>query len=285
MTDENKDANSEQMAHTMANKNEEPAKNVANWLQNVHHGTLSTLSTKKGIEEYPIGSIVPYALTSDGKPFILVADIAAHTRNMNANPKSALFISDPNGSGDPQAHWRACLIGDMKRVVVDSDMKQLSNGDNTHFSIVSEDEEERLLARYLERVPPAETYLKTHNFSFYVMDEIKYVRYIAGFGRICWIHGADLTNEMRGADLLDVKTGAIEHMNEDHEDSMIDICRGFHDIQASKVEMVELDAGGIMMKTQEPDRYVYCSYPNRIVADDMRTVMVQMTKAARKKFN
>ena len=59
MTDENKDANSEQMAHTMANKNEEPAKNVANWLQNVHHGTLSTLSTKKGIEQYPIGSIVP----------------------------------------------------------------------------------------------------------------------------------------------------------------------------------------------------------------------------------
>lgn len=282
---QNKDeSTSEAMASKMANQKENPARNVANWLQEVHHGTLSTLSTKKGIEDFPIGSIVPFALDASGKPFILVADIAAHTRNMNANSRSALFISDPHGSGDPQAHWRACLIGHMKRVVCDTDAEQLANNDASKMYVVSEDDQERLLARYLERVPPAESYLKTHNFSFYIMDEIKYVRYIAGFGRICWIHGKELIEEMRGDDLLEVKQGAIEHMNEDHEDSMIDICRGFHGLSPSSVKMVELDAGGIMMQAHDPNRYVYCSYSTRIMAADMRSIMVKLTKDARIKI-
>ncbi len=60
--EDDKDKEASKMAHVLANKNEDPAENVAQWLEDVHHGTLSTISTVDGLEGYPHGSIVPFAI-------------------------------------------------------------------------------------------------------------------------------------------------------------------------------------------------------------------------------
>ena len=265
----------------IAARKDSPESNIANWLQTVHHGTLSTLSSKKGIEGFPIGSIVPFALDEFGRPFILVADIAAHTRNINKSNEVCLFLSDPNSTGDPQSHWRISLVGNMRRVVSSSEIDEISPELLEKSIHISDEEESILLARYRERVPQAELYLRTHNFSFYLMNEIHYVRYIAGFGKICWVKGQDLLDKMLGNDVKEVSHGAVQHMNEDHEDSMIQICKAFHHIESEKAEMVSIDSGGTVIKSIHPERYVYNSFPHRISADELRTSIVDLAKKAR----
>ena len=45
------------------------------------------------------------------------------------------------------------------------------------------------------RVPAVDRYDETHGFAFWRMSEIDKVRYIAGFGKICWIDGAQLLTQ------------------------------------------------------------------------------------------
>ena len=97
------------------------------------------------------------------------------------NQKSSLFISHPNPEGDPQSYWRACLVGKFKEVVVANDA---GNHSDDVVEVTVEDQE-AMLTRYKAQVPNADAYLKTHNFSFWLMDEIISIRYIAGFGKIC----------------------------------------------------------------------------------------------------
>ena len=57
-------------AELNSRKNEDPAKNVLQWMIDVGHGVLSTLSIKAEINEFPLSSVVPFAIDYDGKPYI-----------------------------------------------------------------------------------------------------------------------------------------------------------------------------------------------------------------------
>ena len=273
--------NSENHAHNLAHKNEDPASNVAQWLEDVHQGTLSTISTVTGLEGYPHGSIVPFAISKDGCPYILVAEIAAHTKNLLGSSKACLFISHPEPSGDPQSHWRASIIGNFSRIVSPSRISDLSPEKLENSIQVSEEEEESMLIRYCQRVPKAESYLKTHNFYFWKMNNIERVRYIAGFGKICWIEGDELLSSISDPEIENVKGESVEHMNEDHEDAMITICEGIHGFKPKSVKMTDLDSGGIMMVSQEPTKSIYTSFNKRIKADDLRVEIIKLVKKAR----
>ena len=115
MSDENDESN--RAAEKNARSHSEPAQDVHQWLEDVHFATLSTISQVEGIEGFPIGSVSPFAVDSDGKPYILIAEIAAHTKNLLASDKMNLFIRNPESQGDPQTSWRASIIGNMKRIV------------------------------------------------------------------------------------------------------------------------------------------------------------------------
>ena len=280
----NDDTGASEMAEKLANKNENPAENVAQWLEDVHQGTLCTLSNVEGIEGFPYGSIVPFAIDRDGCPYILVAEIAAHTKNLLNSSKSCLFISHPEPSGDPQSHWRASIIGDFSRIISPSRINDLSQEELEKSIQISEEEEENMLIRYCQRVPKAESYLKTHNFFFWKMNNIERVRYIAGFGKICWIEGEDFINAVSDSEIENVKEGAVEHMNDDHEDAMIVICEGIHGFKPESVKMTDLDSGGIMMVSEKPHKSVYTSFNKRIKADDLRIEIVNLVKEARSKL-
>jgi len=220
-------------------------------------------------------------LDKDGKPFILVAEIATHTANMIHSNKASLFLSDPEAKGDPQSSWRISIIGQMKRVIPERKMGKFTSEVSDASLQVSDEEEKILLARYIERVPNAKSYLMTHNFSFWKMDDIKAIRYIAGFGKICWIDGSELTSEMDSSDIAEVEVGTIEHMNDDHEDSMITICQGMHNFTPTGAELLRIDSGGMIIKTSNPDTHIYSSFTNRITAEELRHAVVDVVKRAR----
>ncbi len=200
------------------------------FLRSTRSGILSTFSTK--FPGYPFGSVAPFVLDHSGQPIILISSIAEHTRNILANPKVSLLVFA--GDEDLQASARLTLIGEANMI---------------------DKEDANLRTRYLRYLPQAASYFDTHDFKFYRI-EIAQARYIAGFGKMGWVSGDELSgNELpaetiSGAELIadsqlaSQETAIIEHMNADHTDSLIAYCRHFHGIDATHAKMLGIDRDG-----------------------------------------
>lgn len=76
-------------------------------MRSVRAGALATLDRSAG---FPLVTLTTLALDNDGVPLILVSQLSAHTRNLQANPRFSLLLSG-GGKGDPLAHPRITLIG------------------------------------------------------------------------------------------------------------------------------------------------------------------------------
>ena len=242
---------------------EDPGATVRRHLLRAASGTLCTSSVKSGIEGYPFGSVVPFALTPEGLPILFIARIAAHTHNLQADPRASLFVRQPGLHGDPQTGWRITLIGDWAPVKRD---------DPRH---------PHLHARYTQRVPAAEGYQQTHDFTYWAMTEIKRVRYIGGFGDIHWLEGSAMIRDPQGAGIGSAAQGAIDHMNADHAHNMVEMCQGLYQFTPAQAQMRHLDRDGFLVETQGPDRLLYFPFEEEIDAAGLRHAVVAVLQRAR----
>ncbi len=185
----------------------------------MNHQSVGVLSTHSiDVVGYPFGSIAPYALNYDGKPAILISDIAQHTRNIKHNNKVSLTVFDPSAD-DPQAGSRLTWIGDAEPVdPADSETRD----------------------RYLRYFPSAESYFEAHDFSFYRIG-LKRARFIGGFGQIFWIDPEAMLvkNPFR-----ETEKGIVEHMNRDHQQALFHYCKVFGRAEAEAVTMTGIDSEG-----------------------------------------
>jgi len=279
MTTQNEDKQTQDAALTA--KRGTPAKDVRTWLQKCTHGTLGTLQAQATVQGFPMGSIVPFAVDRQGRPVVLLAGIAAHTKNLTSDNRASLFIHDPDAKGDPQASWRASIIGRFSKLMPHREQQEGSASlDDTE--IVSDAEWDALMARYTERVPQAPGYRKTHGFALWRMSQIETIRYIAGFGKICWIAGADYRRCVQEQAHHKMEARARTHMNEDHVENMKELCRGYFGVDPSNVRMVELDIGGCLLQTHEPEGLHFCSFTT--VVDEpgaYKTEIIQLLHRAR----
>jgi putative heme iron utilization protein len=191
------------------------------FLRTTRTGMLSTLSTK--FPGYPFGSVAPFVLDHNAQPIILISTLAEHTHNIAINRKVSLLVFA--GAEDLQANSRLTLVGEAN--ILDK---------NDH----------ELRARYLRYLPQAASYFEMHDFSFYRI-QIAHARYIAGFGRMGWVDGEQLSNQDLNTEhnqLAAQETGIIEHMNADHQDNLIAYCKYFHGIATSDVTMLGIDCDG-----------------------------------------
>jgi len=237
------------------------AKEALQFLRTTHSGILSTFSAK--FAGYPFGSVAPFVLDQSGQPVILISTIAEHTKNIIANPKVSLLVFA--GDDDLQANARLTLIGEAKLMAKD-------NVD--------------LRARYLRYLPQAASYFDMHDFSFYRI-EIAQVRYIAGFGKMGWVDGETmLTFEAaENSQLALQETSIIEHMNADHEHSLIAYSKHFHNVSATNAEMLGIDSDGFDIKvTDENDKVSRLRFNFEQPVHDAqstRMALVAMSKAAK----
>ena len=199
-------------AEELAQKGD-PAADVLQWLHESHFGVLSTLNIEKSATGFPTGSIVPFALDDLGRPFVFIADIALHTRNLRKDNRASLFIHKQAADGDPQSHWRISLRGRFRALSVADDKYP-------NDISITEDEWERLMARYIARVPKARSYAKMHGFRFWRIEEMQSIRYIKGFGRICTFSGEDYLKLVGEEAYKPMRQGAMSHMNDDHEEQL-----------------------------------------------------------------
>lgn len=224
-------------------------------------GSLATISVEPGLEGFPFGSVVPYALDERGRPLVFVSDLAEHTHNMAADPRVSLMVR-PHAEGDPQSTWRVTLIGTMQK-------------------LEPNDETEHGYARYVAQVPNAPSYRSAHKFDLWRMDVAR-IRFIGGFGKIHWVEAVDYLREPGHAGYAESGCGMVDHMNEDHADAVMDYCKGLRDVQPASATMTGIDAGGFFVRTTEPDGLHYFPFEKEVAADDARMALIGMLKRARK---
>jgi putative heme iron utilization protein len=237
---------------------EDPAADVRRWLLTTPIASMATLSADPETEGFPFGSVVPFALTPEGEPFILTASIAQHTRNLRRDPRASLLVQEPVvAGGDPQAGWRVTLLGRMRPIDADA----------------------ALHARYAERVPDSPAYLETHDFAYWKMDVTR-VRSIAGFGRIGWVEAAAIRRDPLGEGLAEAAPAIIEHMNTDHADALLAMCAAFRDVRPARAEIVAVDRTGFLVRADGAEMHHF-SFGREIRAADAREAFVALTREAR----
>jgi hypothetical protein len=124
------------------------------------YGILSTHSQR--YYGFPFGSVVPYLISPSGRVAIFISDLAEHTKNILADSKVALTISEADHN--PIAQARMTLLA------------------NAEIS----QQQEQLRALYQQQFQDADTILGLGGFQFFELELVA-VRLIAGFGEIGWL--------------------------------------------------------------------------------------------------
>jgi putative heme iron utilization protein len=124
------------------------------------HGVLSTQSQKH--EGYPFGSLLPLCLDSKGNPLVMISHLAQHTRNLQADPRCSLIMTQQEHADVLQWGRLTCL----------ADAEAVSS--------------KAAHERYFRYFPDGRRYNEELNFKLYRLKP-KSFYYIAGFGSARWL--------------------------------------------------------------------------------------------------
>ena len=188
-------------------------------------GILSTISKKHN--NYPFGSFVTYVTAGSRTSYLYLSDLAEHTKNLRHKSKACLTIFKLNPKGDKQNSERLALMGDLVPV------------DQLEF--------ENCRERFHQILPDSKAYAKMHDFNFYKI-QIKNVRWIGGFGKIAWLDASDWEDKLPRWSKSEV--GIIEHMNEDHSDTIVAALKAQHGVDDKTARMVQLTIDGYYLRTK-----------------------------------
>lgn len=161
-------------------------------------GALATLDRNTG---YPFASLVNVATDADGSPLVLISRLAAHTANIDADPRASILLAAA-GRGDPLAHPRLTVLGAMIAVARDAP------------------EAARIERRFLSRHPKSRLYAGFGDFGFYRLDVVS-AHLNGGFARAADLAGPDLLTAIADApELVAIEDSAVAHMNAAHADAV-----------------------------------------------------------------
>lgn len=155
------------------------------------------LATSMKEDGWPYASLVMIACDAGANPLLMISELAEHTQNILAENRVGLLVDATEGRDNPLTGTRLTLMG-----------RAAQTNDETHFK------------RYIARHPDAALYAEFTDFSLYRLD-VERVHMVAGFGAIHWIeqsaYALDLT---RASDLTAAEADIVNHMNNDHADSL-----------------------------------------------------------------
>lgn len=236
---------------------DEFALDARNFVVSNTHGILSTISeSQKG---YPFGSVTPYDINNNGDIFIYISFLAEHYKNLVVDARASLCVIDPFGVLNAQSHARATLVLD--------------------FSPPDETQKAGIMAAYEKRFPNSVSYELAHSFTFMV-GKTKKVRWIGGFGDIGWIESErylSATVDPLSYHAMDI----IQHMNNDHADALVKICKSKcgKDAAMHQVKMVAVNSSGF--KLQVRGETIPIEFASRVNSlDECRKAFVELSRSA-----
>ncbi|CAN8072309.1 unnamed protein product [Agarophyton chilense] len=193
-------------------------------------GTLCTASHKH--EGAPFGSHVDYILDAEGCPIFLLANGAAHTRNLNLDKRCSLFVQPPSNFG--QDGCRVTLVGDINPL--------------------PEEELESSRDSYIHTHSHAADALKYPDlFKFYRMN-LRDVFFVAGYGVLSqWVNVAEFCGAESDPLAYDAPA-IVRNLNENKEEDLRRLCKVFLGDPDPKVcRMTALDRLGFDMRVKDSD--------------------------------
>jgi putative heme iron utilization protein len=226
-------------------------------LRAIRSGALATIDRNTG---HPFASLVTVATDHDGTPLLLMSQLSAHTRNLDADARASILLSQ-GGKGDPLAHPRLTVIG---RAVKQSD----------------EQVRARLRSRFLARHPKAALYADFGDFAFWRL-EIEGGHLNGGFAKAADYQGAVLKTDLAGADaLIASEEDAVAHMNEAHAEALGLYATKLAGEPAGRWRATGLDPEGMDLMAGELTARL--TFPQRITGPgDLRAVLVDLAQQAR----
>lgn len=199
-------------------------------------GTLCTSSVKHG--GVPFGSHVDYVLDSVGRPVMLLAVDAAHSKNLTESNRVSLYAQPQESSG--QGGCRATLVGRLAPLTVSAD-----GGDQA----AEEEEVAELVEAYTERHPHAAKALTyPDRFNFFRMS-VEDVYFVGGFGvTATWVPPEEYSSA--SADPLAFDAPAmVSTTNKRQQKELRSMCRVFLGVtDAETVTMMALDRLGVDLR-------------------------------------
>lgn len=212
---------------------------------------------------FPFGSLVSHAVDAFGRPLLLLSDLAEHSRNLTADPRSSLMAIE-QGAGDPLALARVTVVGRVAEVPA---------------------AERDSVAETYKAAHPGAFYAGFADFRFYRL-EIESVRYVGGFGRMSWV-GADEYGAAEADPLRPYAEQIIEHMNDDHAEAQVLYCRVFGGRpDTAEARMVTVDRYGFAMLASDTPggdaTAVRLPFGKQVdTVNDVRAAMIDLLKRAR----
>ena len=232
------------------------AESARTLVQQASRAMLSTVSDQAGI---PYGSVVEFAPTPQGDIVMLMSQLAEHQHFIAADPRASILIAPEINAPDALAKPRVSLLGRVEKF----------DGD----SAIRDD--------YLQRHPSAEMYLQLGDFHFYQLH-VEHVRYIAGFGKMGWLSAADYRDAE--PDLLwEIAASAIEHMNDDHGNNLIEYVRVLADKPwVERATLTHIDRYGMDISATGQEEHVSVRIPFEPPLSNANELRIRLTKMAQK---
>jgi len=160
-------------------------------------------------KEYPFGTLVTYLLNEKGEPYMLLANNAAHTRNLQNNPKVALYAQNPKSPG--QAGARVTLVGEIQKITSPAELK---------------DCKEFYADRFPEQAAPLEDERFERFFSMYKI-QLKDIYYVSGFGvTTCWVAPLEFS-KAESDPLAAFSQDLVDEWNESRQDDYQSLAQAF----------------------------------------------------------
>ena len=106
---------------------------------------------------------------------------------------------------------------------------------------------EEISRQFIEFFPESSQYSNMHDFNFYSLN-ISQVRWIGGFGKIAWLSSTNW-NPIRPKWLKQEKS-MIEHMNEDHSNSIVSALNAKLGIKDKHAKMLRLTMDGYYVSSK-----------------------------------
>jgi putative heme iron utilization protein len=236
-----------------------PSRLAKSLLRRSRQGALATLMAGTGD---PYCSLVNVASAPDGAPILLISRLAVHTKNLLADPRVSLML-DERAPGDPLEGARIMLSG------------RAEEADGADRDV--------LRRRYLNAHPSAETFVDFKDFSFFRIHPTG-THLVAGFGRIVDLRPEQFLTEIGdAAELIAAEQGAVEHMNEDHRDTMTLYATKLLGAEAADWRCTGCDPDGMDMQAVGAGT-LRLEFPQRVAgAGELRKTLVKLAEAARAK--
>jgi heme oxygenase (biliverdin-IX-beta and delta-forming) len=217
----------------------------------------TTLGTTAFDTGKPYCSLILVGTNSVSEPLLLLSDLAVHSKNIGHSSEVSLLVSEQPADVDPLTQTRVTLQG------------QLVKEDNSLS-----------LHRYLRRYATAEQFAGFTDFHLYRFI-INKAHVVAGFGKIYWLDGDQITLAPHFLNDEDSETDIINHMNEDHTAAIQDIAAAGKTKRVSdNWKMIGLDPEGFDLQSGWTyQRILFKKIASN--ANDVRREFVRMVKIAR----